>query len=97
MEAEGFVLMDKNGLGVSVLASCNRVRGFKPSRSRRIFRAKKILSTTSFGGEVKPSVPCRNLRHIKDHKMAWISRISRVAQTWRYLAEKVGMSKGGGK
>ena len=36
-----------------------QVRGFKPGRSRRIFRAKKILSTPSFGGEVKPSVPCR--------------------------------------
>jgi hypothetical protein len=29
-----------------------------PCRSRRIF-GEKILSTPSFGGEVKPSVPCR--------------------------------------
>ena len=29
------------GLGVSVLASGTRVHGFKPGRSRRIFRAKK--------------------------------------------------------
>jgi len=29
------------GLEVSVLASDTRVRGFKPGRSRRIFRAKK--------------------------------------------------------
>jgi len=29
------------GLGVSVLAFGTRVRGFKPGRSRRIFRAKK--------------------------------------------------------
>ena len=42
----------------SVLAFSTEVRGFKPGRSRRIFRAKKILSTPSFGGEVKPSVPC---------------------------------------
>jgi hypothetical protein len=43
----------------SVLAFGTRIRGFKPGRSRRIFQAKKILSTPSFGGEVKPSVPCR--------------------------------------
>ena len=43
----------------SVLAFRTQVCGFKPGRSRRIFRAKKILSTPSFGGEVKPSVPCR--------------------------------------
>jgi len=32
------------GLEVSVLTSGTQVRGFKPGRSRRIFRAKKILS-----------------------------------------------------
>ena len=37
----------------------------KPGRSRRIFKAKKILSTPSFGGEVKPSVPCRNFTACK--------------------------------
>ena len=42
----------------SVLAFSTQVCGFKPGRSRLIFRAKKILSTPSFGGEVKPSVPC---------------------------------------
>jgi hypothetical protein len=39
------------GLVVSVLASATQDRRFKPSE--------KILSTPSFGGEVKPSVPCR--------------------------------------
>ena len=29
-----------------------------PGRSRRIFKGEKILSTPSFGGEVKPCVPC---------------------------------------
>ena len=43
----------------SVLAFSTQVCGFKPGLSRRIFMAKKILSTPSFGGEVKPSVPCR--------------------------------------
>jgi hypothetical protein len=31
------------GLGVSVLASGTQVRGFKPGRSRRIFKSGKIL------------------------------------------------------
>jgi hypothetical protein len=44
------------GLGVSVLASGTQVRGFKPGRSRRIFNGGKILSTPSFGREVKPWV-----------------------------------------
>ena len=43
----------------SVLAFSTLVRGFKPGRSRRMFKGEKILSTPSFGGEVKPSVPCR--------------------------------------
>jgi cellulose synthase/poly-beta-1,6-N-acetylglucosamine synthase-like glycosyltransferase len=42
-----------------VLASSTQVRGFKPGRSRRIFQGEKIPNTPSFGGEVKPAVPCR--------------------------------------
>jgi hypothetical protein len=42
----------------SLLAFSTQVRGFKPSRSRRIFKGEKFLSTPSFGGEVKPSVQC---------------------------------------
>ena len=64
---------DFGGLGVSVLASGTRVRGFKPGQSRRNFQGEKILSKSSFGGEVKPSVPCRNLRHVKDPQMTWKS------------------------
>ena len=45
----------------SVVAFGTQVRGFKPGRSRQIFGAEKILSTPSLGGEVNPSVPCRNL------------------------------------
>ena len=48
----------------SMLTFSTQVRGFKPGRSRRIFRAKKILSTSSFGG-VKPSVPCRRFAACK--------------------------------
>ena len=49
----------------SVLAFGTQVRGFKPGRSRRIFKSEKILSTPSFGGEVKPS-HVADLRHVKD-------------------------------
>jgi hypothetical protein len=45
--------------GGSMLAFGIRVRGFEPGRSRRIFQDEKILSMPSFGGEVKPSDPCR--------------------------------------
>ena len=41
------------------MAFSTQVRTFKPGRSLRIFKGEKILSTPSFGGEVKPSVPCR--------------------------------------
>ena len=51
-----------------MLASGTRVRGFKPGRSRRICQAKKVLSTPSFGGEVKPSVPCRKFTVCKRTK-----------------------------
>jgi hypothetical protein len=51
-----------------VLSFGTQVRGFKPGRSRRDFSGEKILSTPSFGGEVKPSVPCRALRHVKEPK-----------------------------
>ena len=57
-----FVLRWSRG---SVLAFSTQVRGFKPGRSRRIFKGEKILSTPSFGGEVKPSVPCRRFAACK--------------------------------
>jgi hypothetical protein len=54
------------GLAVSLLASCTQVRGFKPGLSLRIFRGDKILSMSSFGGEVKPPVPYRRFGHVKE-------------------------------
>ena len=42
-----------------------QVRGFKPDRSRRILKGEKTLSTPFFGGEVKPSVPCRRFAACK--------------------------------
>jgi hypothetical protein len=101
----------------SVLAFSTQVRGFKPGRSRRIFRAKKILSTPSLGGEVKPSVPCRRFTACKrslnlcgswnlgkitrqlSRPQFHLSLLGSLAslRTYRYLAAKVGTSKGGGK
>ena len=49
----------------SMLAFGTEVRGFKPGWSRRIFKGEKILSTPSFGGEVKPSVPRRRFAACK--------------------------------
>jgi hypothetical protein len=43
------------------------VRGFKPRRGDGFLRAIKFRSTTSFGGEVQPQDPCREiLRRVKD-------------------------------
>jgi hypothetical protein len=42
----------------SMLAFGPQVCGFEPGQSRQIFQGEKILSMPSFGGEVKPSVPC---------------------------------------
>jgi ABC-type uncharacterized transport system permease subunit len=47
------------GLVVRMLASGTQDRGFAPSRSRRIFRAKNILSMPFFGREVNPFAPYR--------------------------------------
>ena len=60
----------------SVLAFGTQVRGFKPGRSRRIFQGeKRILSTPSFGREVKPLSHVVDLRHVKD---PWMLRGSRA-------------------
>ena len=54
-----------SGFGGLEVACWPLVRGFKPGRSRRIFKGEKILRTPSFGGEVKPSVPCRRFAACK--------------------------------
>jgi hypothetical protein len=55
------------GVMVSVLVIGRKVLEFKPSRLRWILRVIKIFSTPSFGGEVKPSAPCRKiLWHAKE-------------------------------
>jgi hypothetical protein len=55
------------GVMVSILATGPNGRGFKPGRCDGFLRAIKIRSTLSFGWEVKPEVPFRNiLRHFKN-------------------------------
>ena len=67
-----------SGLGVSVLATGTRVRGFKPGRSRRTFQGEKILSTPSFGREVKQFVSCRRFTACKRSlNVTWKSHIFR--------------------
>jgi hypothetical protein len=43
-----------------------RFAGSHPVKDDEFLRAIKIRSTTSFGGEVKPSVPCKFLRHVTE-------------------------------
>jgi hypothetical protein len=40
--------------------------GSNPARKDGFLMAIKIRSTTSFGGDVKPSVLCKILLHVKD-------------------------------
>jgi hypothetical protein len=49
---------------VSVLATGSKVRGFDPDRGRWIFKGDKNPEH-HFGGEVKPSVPCRRFTACK--------------------------------
>ena len=89
----------------SVLAFSTQVRGFKPGRSRRVFKGEKILSTPSFGGEVKPSVPWRGSCHFgkitgqHSRPQFHLPPLGYLAswRTWRHLVAKVGTSKRGGK
>ena len=91
----------------SVLAFGTQVCGFKPGRSRRIIRAKKIL-----GGEVKQSVPCRSFTACKRSlnvrwKSAFRQNLPDISRpqfhlpllgalawwhAWRRLVAKVGTS-----
>jgi hypothetical protein len=55
------------GLVGSVSAIGSKVHEFKPGPGRWVFKVDKISRKTSFGGEVKPSAPCRKiLRHVKE-------------------------------
>jgi len=67
----------------NVLAFGTQVRGFGSGRSRRIFRAKKILSTPFFGGEIKPSVPYHSFTACKRTlNVTWNSAFRQNYQTF---------------
>jgi hypothetical protein len=62
-----------------VLASSNQFRGFKPGRSPRIFQGEKFPSMPSFGGKVKPAVPCRRFTARKRSlNVTWKSAFSKI-------------------
>jgi hypothetical protein len=50
----------------TVLVSRPKGRGFEPGQGYGFLTAIKIRSTSSFGWEVKPEVPCKILRHVTD-------------------------------
>jgi len=56
------------GLEVRVLAFGTQVRGFKPGRSRRIFRAQKFSARLPSEGKYSRRSHVVNLRHIKEPK-----------------------------
>ena len=51
---------------VIILVAVSVVRGFKPGGVDEFFQSVKILTMTSLGREVKPWVPCLDLRHTKE-------------------------------
>jgi len=53
------------GLGVACCLEVPKFAGSNPAKAVRIFQGKKILSTPSFGREVKPWVPCRRFAACK--------------------------------
>jgi hypothetical protein len=53
------------GVIVIMLVIGPKVCGFKPGQEQWILRVIKILSTTSFGGEVKLCAPCRKFFSLK--------------------------------
>jgi hypothetical protein len=55
------------GLEVACWPLVPKFAGSNPAEAVGFF-GRKILSTPSFGGEVKPSVPCRALRDVKEPK-----------------------------
>ena len=65
------------GLEVACWPFVPKFASSNPALSRRNFQGEKILSTPSFGGKVKPSVPCRRFMACKRFLNAtWKSGIS---------------------
>jgi hypothetical protein len=65
------------GVVVSVLATRPKGRRFKHGQGDVILRTIKIRSTTSFGWEVKPEVPCRKiLWHVSSWSPTGMNRLN---------------------
>ena len=59
------VLSGFGGLGVACWPLVPKFAGSNPAEAVGFLNGEKILSTPSFGGEVKPSVPCRRFAACK--------------------------------
>jgi hypothetical protein len=93
------------GLMVACLPLDPRFADSNPAEDDGFLRVIKIRSTTSFGGEVKPSAPCRRLTACKRTLQAWkryfVSKIQRpcfspMSLLLRYemaTAEESGLSR----
>ena len=60
-----FLLSGFGGLGVACWPLVPKFAGSNPAEAVGFLKGEKILSTPSFGGEVKPSVPCRRFAACK--------------------------------
>jgi hypothetical protein len=65
MEKQEVYYSGFSGLEVACWPLVLKFAGSHPAEAVGFFRAKKILSTSSFGGEVKLSVPCRSFTACK--------------------------------
>ena len=62
------------GLGVACCLYVPKFAGSNPAEAVRIFQGEKVLSMRSFGGEVKPLVPCRRFAACKrSQNVTWKS------------------------
>ena len=69
---------DFGGLEVACWPLVPKLAGSNPTEAVGFFRAKKFFSTHPFGGEVKPSVPCRRFTACKRSlNVKWKSGILR--------------------
>ena len=60
-----------------------------PAEAVGFFRTKKILNTPSSGREVKPFVPCRILRHVKERESVCME-VAAIGRNYRpFLAQVV--------
>jgi hypothetical protein len=63
----------------SALPLSTQVGGFKPGQSCQDFEGRKFLSAPSFGGDVKPSVPCRRFTACKRSlNVVWKSTLRQI-------------------